>query len=301
MASIDQLKILKAVSECTSLAQAAEVVHKSQPALTNALKQLETQLGIELFDRSGYRLQLSDSGQAIARKARQLLEHHAQLIDAARAFGQGEEKQVTIAIEASFPIHTIAKQLQTVQHQHPHTRVVLHQEYLSGAFERLSNQSVDLAITPVHPQLTHQVPVSSHCIGQGRMVNVASPDLLARHPKLESVRQLINDNQIVVQDSGSMTAGHELDVSSDQRRWYVNDFASKLSLILAGAGWGRLPMHLINSHLDGGQLQVIETQDMASEIQLDYQLVRLSRHTPGPVAKKLWQLLTEIPSKHQSD
>ena len=55
---MEQLKVLVAVAESHSMKEAANQLHKTQPALSQAIKGLESMLGIELFDRSDYRLRL---------------------------------------------------------------------------------------------------------------------------------------------------------------------------------------------------------------------------------------------------
>lgn len=54
--------------------RAAEVLHVSQPTLSQQIKQLEETLQVELFDRSGRRVQLTDAGQAWMRYARLALQ-----------------------------------------------------------------------------------------------------------------------------------------------------------------------------------------------------------------------------------
>ena len=52
-----------AVAETGSVSAAADVVHVTQPAISRQIRQLETELGVELFARSAGRLQLSAAGR----------------------------------------------------------------------------------------------------------------------------------------------------------------------------------------------------------------------------------------------
>ena len=70
---LNQLQILDAIVQSASLSGAALKLHKTQPALTLAIKNLEAKIGFELLDRSKYRLQLTEKGRVFHREAQQLL------------------------------------------------------------------------------------------------------------------------------------------------------------------------------------------------------------------------------------
>ena len=72
--TLEQLKMLKLVAEQGSLKSASEALYKTQPAISQGIKQLESQLGLQLFDRDGYRLVLTIEGEQIYSPAVQLLD-----------------------------------------------------------------------------------------------------------------------------------------------------------------------------------------------------------------------------------
>jgi DNA-binding transcriptional LysR family regulator len=68
-----QLEYFVAVSSAGSLAAAAEELHISQPALSQAVKQLEKEVGCELFQRLPRGMRLTSAGEALLGPAKQLL------------------------------------------------------------------------------------------------------------------------------------------------------------------------------------------------------------------------------------
>ena len=83
-----QLEAFRVIAETGSLTKAAEQLHVTQPAMSAALKKLETELGVELFDRSPNRISLNKTGeialihvQALLRGAEQM---RADLLSAAQ-------------------------------------------------------------------------------------------------------------------------------------------------------------------------------------------------------------------------
>lgn len=292
MASIEQLKMLRAVVENESIKAAAERVHKTQPALSHAIKQIETSLGLSLFDRSGYRLVLTTQGQALYELALQVLNSHTLLLQTAKHFVEGFEEQIVLAIEASFPIEAITTALQVTQQAFPHTNIVLQQEYLSGAFEKLQQEVAHIAITPLPDDLVRPSHFDTVKLSRGRLINVMSPTMLARHQPLRSIKQLVNEYQIVVRDSGGMTAGLKLDVQAAQRYWYVNNFATKLSLIQQGMGWGKLPEYMVADGLKNKTLLHVPTDDFTGITEFHYKLAKRKGQVLGPVAQMLWDQIS---------
>lgn len=291
MVSIDQLKVLIAVAESRSLSQAAERVHKTQPALTAAIKQLESQLNLPLFNREQYRMQLNAQGQVIYQKAKQVIAEHSHLLDTATCFAKGEESAISLAIEASFEIEQILPALEQVQQAFASTQIVLSQEYLSGPLEQLQESKVDLAISPLPDQLMRNNQLEYKVIGQGYLLNVATEKLIQKFDSLTSVRQLVDTYQVVVKDSGMLTSGIKVGVQDAQRYWYVNNFATKLSLIQSGMGWGRLPEHFVREALAKEQLKELKLRDYDSRIEMHYCLIKIANKPLGPVASALWQAL----------
>ena len=71
-----QLRIFQAVAEEGSITRAAERLHRVPSNLSTRLKQLEEQMGVELFMRERQRLQLSPAGKVLLDYAARLLALH---------------------------------------------------------------------------------------------------------------------------------------------------------------------------------------------------------------------------------
>ncbi len=85
-----QLEIFKAVAEHGSISAAATQIHRVPSNLTTRIKQLEQDLGVDLFIREKSRLRLSPAGWSFLEYARRILD----LVQEARATVAGEEPQV---------------------------------------------------------------------------------------------------------------------------------------------------------------------------------------------------------------
>ena len=72
--TLRQLEVFLATAHHENISQAAEELNMSQSAASSALKELESQFSIQLFDRVGKRLQLNELGQSVRPHAQRLLD-----------------------------------------------------------------------------------------------------------------------------------------------------------------------------------------------------------------------------------
>ncbi len=289
--TLEQLKMLKQVAELGSLKSASATLFKTQPAISQGIKQLEAQLGLQLFNRQGYRLSLTDDGRKIYQHALRLLDEADHMKQLANFLSTGHEASITIAIEASYDLKKILPVLEMTQSEFPHTQIILKQEYISGALEAIKSGKADIALTAIDDLTLNSGQFETNKLYQGYLCNVASPRFIERHPHLTSVLELKNEYQIVVQDSGQSSQGINYSVQTGQRCWYVNDFSTKKTLIMSGMGWGRLPDYMITNELQQNTLKTLNMKDFNMKIALNYQAIKLKSCLLGPVAEKLWQSL----------
>jgi len=87
--NLRQLAYFRAVVEHGSLAAAAEVLRVAQPNLSVAIKQLESEWGVSLFERAGRGLIVTDTGRALYERAAELLSGAMALDQEMRAIGRG--------------------------------------------------------------------------------------------------------------------------------------------------------------------------------------------------------------------
>jgi DNA-binding transcriptional LysR family regulator len=87
--NLRQLAYFRAVVEHRSLAAAADVLRVAQPNLSVAIKQLEEDWGVSLFERAGRGLAVTDTGRALYERAAELLSNASALDQEMRAIGRG--------------------------------------------------------------------------------------------------------------------------------------------------------------------------------------------------------------------
>jgi DNA-binding transcriptional LysR family regulator len=108
-----------AVAEAGSVSAAAEIVHVTQPAISRQLRQLEQELGVDLFARTSGRLRLSAAGREFLPHARDVLRRADDARAAARSWAAGRLERLTIAAPTTTLTDVIAPFLATLGEDDP--------------------------------------------------------------------------------------------------------------------------------------------------------------------------------------
>lgn len=248
--TLEQWRMFHAVVEHGGFAQAAEAIHKSQSSINHAVHKLQDQLGLQLLEVIGRKAQLTDAGKLMLRRAGQLIDQAEQLEMIAGTLSQGDEPELRVAIDETYPQDCLAEALQQLSTEFPHTRVELVETVLSGGPERLLNGDVDLLVAAsVPPGFLGEILLDVEFIA-------------VSHPEhsLQSVGRPLNlhdlaaQRQIVVRDSAT---GHRIDAGwlGAQQRWTVSHVATSVAVIIRGMGFAWLPHTRIKDELESGQLK----------------------------------------------
>lgn len=287
---LDQLRVLRAVVETGTVKSAAESLNRTQPAVSQALKALEFQTGTELFDRSGYRLELTPVGRRVYLQSLRVLSEAEDLTHLIRHFEKGQEETITIAIDAAADLNALTPVLAVLQTRFPDTRVILRAEVLSGAIEAVQSGQAALAVAPAIQVMLEEEGFDYMPLAGSVMRNVAAPSLLDAMKAPRTLADLRRIHQVIARDSGQATGlfDREIGVQKGQRRWYVSDLHMKKQLLTAGLGWGRMPGHMIAEELAEGRLREIVLPHTHLSFDIEIFAFRQRKPITGPVAVYIW-------------
>jgi len=285
----DQLVAFLAVAEEGGFNAASATLHKSQPAVSKLVRNLEDELGVTLFDRGQYRAALSDAGRLFLERVSALVEQTEALRTFGRQLGGRVEPVVRLAVEAVTPIEPVVAVLRDVQQRFPSVRIELSTERLAGAADALRDERADVAVATtfgvrgaklerVRFRTVRIVPVVRREHPLARCGRPIPPALLRSHP------------QIVLRDSSDDPAAPSLNVVEGGLRWSVTDVAAKREVILAGMGWGGLPEHVAAPALASRQLVRLDVPgfDVGA---IELFAMRRRDRPRGVVAQALWEAL----------
>lgn len=287
----DQLLAFEAIVLTGTFRQAAERLHKSQSAVSHAIRLLEEELELTLFSRDAYRPRLTAEGEVFYREATRVLAQMRELQATAARLRAREEAELCLAVTATLPLDILLPVMERTGAAYPATHIRLSTEMMGGPVARLMEGTAGIAIATLDGVPLEEVETRK--IAEVTIRPVACRSLAAElgagpHP-LQVMQAL---PQIVVAGTGGPGSSQSRDLLPGGRKWTVSDFAAKRQVILAGQGWGGMPEHLIRGDLDAGTLVPLQVEGFPPRRSELFALRRRDR-APGPVAASLWSRLTE--------
>jgi len=152
----DRLATFRAVARAGGFSRGARLLHRTQPAVSQAVRALEEDVGQSLFLRLGRRIELTDAGRLLlahVEEAFGALERAREALEASRALAGG---RLVLAASDTDTRYLLPPVLAAFRDRHPGVELAVHNLPSDRAAERLREGAVDLAFAtlPVrHPQL----------------------------------------------------------------------------------------------------------------------------------------------------
>lgn len=282
--SLEQWRALVAVVDAGGYAQAAEVLDKSQSAVTYAVKTLEAVLGVRAFEVVGRKAELTATGELLYRRARSLLDDATRLEQAARSVSAGWEAQIGISVEVLFPTWLLLQCLDRFGRDSPHTHVEVFESVMGGTQENLLRGLADLAITPHVP-----TGFAGEAIMTLRIIPVAHPNHpLHRRARELTLKDLRRYRHLVVRESGSERSTAV--AFEGEQRWTVSNMPTSIGAACRGYGFAWFPEHKIRDELAAGVLKPLPLREGAERLLAMY-LVIADPDGMGPGLARLAEII----------
>src|SRR6476660_9450159 len=281
-----QLAAFCAVVERRSFSQAAEQLGVTQPAVSLQVRALEKRLGTQLLDRSGRRVEPTDSGRRLYRGAQRLLTLEAQVLDELAAEAEGELAGALAIGASTGPAAIVVPELLCeFQEAHPGIRVALEVHDTRMVVELVAERRLELGIVGAAPR--HRA-VRFEPFAHDEVVLVCPP----RHRfagRTVDVHDLASEALVVMQEG----AGVRRIVEDELRRLGVRlrDLDPPLELglqesvrsaVLAGYGVTFISRAAVESDLESGALAEARVDGMDARREIS--LVRSTTRTQSRVA-----------------
>ena len=251
--TLEALEAIDAIERRGSYAAAAEELHKVPSALTYIVQKLESDLGVTVFDRTGHRAKLTDTGRVLLQRGRHLLRDAADLECRASRIDSGWEAELRIAVDTIVPFDALVPYITAFYGESTATRLQFSHEVLGGTWDALYTRRADLAIGAIgDPPFSGY---ASRPIGTLEMAFCVAPSHpLANAQEPLSAKQVTEYRAITIGDTSHQLERRMLGTFEGQETVIVPDLASKLRLQLAGLGTGYLPVCIARRFLDNGEL-----------------------------------------------
>ncbi len=298
--SLDQLRTFIAASDEGSFSAAARRLGRAQSAVSELVRGLELQLGVDLFDRTGRYPQLTAAGTALLANARAIVADVDTLKSRAKGMAAGLEPELSVVVDVFFPIHVLAEAGKEFRDRFPGVPLRLYVEALGGAFQLLLDQRASVGIVGSLPM----VPPNVICepLGGVAFCMVAAADHpLAAYPGTIPRSELSRHVQLVLTDRSELSKGREFGVLSSQT-WRLADLFAKHMFLLNGLGWGGMPAHVVRADLDSGRLIELVIEDVPpGGVTIPISAAYRSNDPPGPAGRWLIERLRSCSHREKSN
>jgi DNA-binding transcriptional LysR family regulator len=284
---LDGLEALDAVVRFGGFARAAERLHKVQSAVSYQVRKLERQLGVQVLDRSGYRVQLTDAGEAILAEGRRLLAEARHVEGLAQQLAAGWEARLLVIVDGILPTEPTLAAFKALADERIPTCFQVKVEFLRGVQFCFERDDADLMLVKDYePQPTLQTEdlPQIECI-----LCVAPGHALAalKSARLEDLRHHV---ELSVQDSsGRRDDPHGF---GGERVFHLSGFMAKKQALLMGLGFGWMPAYLVAEELRSGALRELPYAG-GSRYRFTPRLVHRSDRPLGRAGRRLVDLLRQ--------
>ncbi|MEP0886992.1 LysR family transcriptional regulator [Leptolyngbya sp. PL-A3] len=154
MIELRHLRYFMAVAEELHFGRAAERLHMAQPPLSQQIRQLETELGFDLFHRTRRRVELTEAGQIFFKECRKIFQQLDLAIQKGQQASRGEIGQLSIGFVSSAAYNVLPEILQSFRTQAPDVTLELQELTSDQQLTRLRAGRLDVGF--VRPPMTDE-------------------------------------------------------------------------------------------------------------------------------------------------
>ncbi|MEO8545977.1 MAG: LysR family transcriptional regulator [Burkholderiaceae bacterium] len=146
MLDLKSLKCFVVLAEELHFGRAADRLHISQPPLSLKIRTLEAELGLQLFQRTSRRVELTHSGQILLREAKRVLMDAEQLVKLAVSLELGEAGTLAIGFNALLAYRLMPQLVSAFAERYPKVKVTLHEMVSSEQVVALLEHQIDVGL-----------------------------------------------------------------------------------------------------------------------------------------------------------
>ncbi|AWB32789.1 LysR family transcriptional regulator [Orrella marina] len=136
------------VAETLNFRKAANIIGRSQPAITAQIQQLEEYLGVSLFVRSTRQVRLTVAGADLLDRSKKLLVDTDRLVADFRSHASVDKGQVYVSFAPTVAFGLIPPSLKVFQEHYPNVKVLLREDLGNEMLSAVSGGSIDFGIGP---------------------------------------------------------------------------------------------------------------------------------------------------------
>lgn len=279
---LKSLYTVKKILETGSYINAAKALSYAQSTITFQIKQLEADLDVQIFEKRGNRMVLTQEGEQIIPLIDNVISAAEELMTFKK---KGKDMQGTLKV--ALPETLVTYQLQPVfkkfKEMAPKVRLAIQVKNCFRVHEELLKGTIDIGVH--YDVRKYPSNIEFHEFGTFPMALVASPDLdeserdFITPQQVKSVCHIQNDpNAPYLKMFNRYLENREITLASDLELWSIESIKQS---VMSNLGVALLPKFTVQKDLDCGQLIELETEMPGNELTAIYAFNRNKWRSPA--------------------
>ncbi|MGX9463536.1 LysR family transcriptional regulator [Shewanella sp. A14] len=245
--TLEQWYVLKTVIDTGGFTAAAKQLHRSQSAVSYAIKNLQTQLNVQVVCIEGRKVSLTAVGAALLEDVRPLLKEFNHIETKAKALVSGAPANIKLEVDSIYPKALLFSALQEFVARFPHTQIEL-------------KEVVRLA--PTNGVVSCDLAIGLPFNGKIMAEKLLDVELLAvahvEHPIHKINKTTLSETDLHLYTQVYLNSHYQhanKTVELPRKRWMVNTVDTAIEAVCSQLCFGWLPRHKIETLIESNQLQ----------------------------------------------
>ena len=242
------LRYFVAVAEELNFTKAAQRMCTVQPSLSQQIKDLETEVGVQLLIRSNRKVELTEEGKAFLKQALLSLEHAELAIQDARKVANLQKDQLNIGFVPVAEMKIFPYIMPNIRAHFPELKIHFHSFTDADQFKSLKKGELDIAFTRYQDESSEIECVQIFSEPLALIVPKDDPVAEQRHVSIKS----FNGQNFVISDEDASPQLHKLITNYfKDAKLNVNvvqhstNILLNVNLVGMGVGWSIVPAYVI--------------------------------------------------------
>ena len=239
------LRYFLAIAEELNFSRAAERLHISQPPLSRQIRDLATELGVVLFDRTGRQLKLTAAGLHLKTEGGQLLDTVTSLRRRLRQIGGQDKPSLRIGYVASLMLTILPDLLVQVKKQHPNLMIEVSEMYTEAQVAEILAGRLDIGLVR---SWGGSEKLNYDRLGEESLSVIYPTSFFMANPAPRTIADLASFPFIAFRRSISPGLAAHIDLICErsgfvpQAAYEINQIYSAHRLVEASLGWSVVPV-----------------------------------------------------------
>ena len=291
---IRQLRAFIAIAESGTFTAGAARVHVTQAAISMQIRQLETEIGAKVFVRAPRHVILTEAGENLLHRARQILREHDAAVEEIAELAGAERGRLRIGSASAMVLtDQLPRVLKELRKQHPRAEISVTSGTSESLVEQIVAGELDIAFVSLPVDVRG---VQTERLSEDQLVAIASPRHKLAKQKTISAYTLAGEKLILGERGGNTRrlidqffahAGVSLKVAMELSRQ-----AAIRRMVEEDMGVGIVPLQSVKDEVERGKL--VRWWIEGAQINWQLGLAQLSGGYESPIMQKFITLARSV-------